>query len=124
MGPRRGEAVGTDPVEGPAPRGESLPGDLPGDWSRRFAGPPGDRHPAVRSEALQRPQEVEEILLLAPCEGPELIDHTVGLRSRALMLTDCGEQIGRPPVVQEEDALTESPQRRTPELIDTRVPLA
>jgi hypothetical protein len=39
------------------------------------------------------------------------------------MLTDRFEQICGPPIVQEENALAEAPQRRTPELIDTRVPL-
>jgi hypothetical protein len=44
---------------------------------------------------LERPQEVEEILLLTLCEAPELIDHTVGLRSGAGMFKDRIQQISR-----------------------------
>src|SRR5712692_10482233 len=71
---------------------------------------------------LERTQEVEQILLLTLCEIFDAIDHTVGLRPGARMLTDRLEQICRPPIVQEENALAEAPQRRTPELIETRVP--
>jgi hypothetical protein len=67
------------------------------------------RHACLPATVLQRSQKIENVLLLTLCELLEVIDHTVGLRSVALMLSDRRQQIGGPTVVQEENALSQSP---------------
>src|SRR5580692_2998267 len=68
--------------------------------------------------ALQRAQKVEQVLLLLLRQPVlEKLNHRVGFRPPARMLIDGVDQIGRPSIVQEEDALAESPKRRRAELI-------
>src|SRR2546425_2806381 len=81
------------------------------------------------SRGLQRSKEVQQILFLGVAEAPEATDHAVGFGrpilevADALVREDRFQQIGRTPIVQEEDALTEAPQRRRPELVAIGLPL-
>src|SRR5262245_395201 len=66
---------------------------------------------------LQRAEEVQEILLLDAIQVVEVVDDGVGLGGRdatgrgAPVRGDRGEQVVRPPVMKEEDALAEAPER-------------
>src|SRR5262245_50209521 len=74
--------------------------------------------------ALQRAQEVQQVLLGPLAQVAEVVDHTVCLRAEALVLTDCDHQVVGAAVVQEEDPLPETPQRRGAELPRARFALA
>jgi len=66
--------------------------------------------------SLEAAQEVQEILLPVLIEPVEVVDDRVRLRrserrvSRALVPLDRLEEIRGPPIVQEEDALSQAPQ--------------
>src|SRR5262247_556170 len=74
-------------------------------------------------EILQRAQEVQEILLVALAKAVVVVDDAVRLRGRvsrvapAPVLLDRLDEIAGAPVVEEEDPLSEAPQRRGPELV-------
>src|SRR2546425_1132098 len=78
---------------------------------------------------LQRAEEVQEVLLLLLAESVEVVDDGIGLGRRepqtgpALVRLDRLEQVGGAAVVEEEDALPQTPQRRRPELVRTGPPL-
>src|SRR5580765_7559069 len=74
--------------------------------------------------ASQRPQEVEQVLLLSLAQHVEVGDGAIRLREHASVRPDGRDQIGRPAVVQEEQPLTESPERRGPELSRSGLTLA
>ena len=66
--------------------------------------------------ALQRAQIVEQVLLLRLAECIEVVNHIVGLRwaeapiAGALVSLNRLYEVGRAPVVEEEDPLTEPPE--------------
>ncbi len=66
--------------------------------------------------ALQRTQEVEKVLLRRVPEIVESVDDPVRFRAIALVFPDRLHQVLGPTVMQEEDPLTESPERRGPEI--------
>jgi hypothetical protein len=76
------------------------------------------------TRALQRPRKVDDRLLIGCGQCDELVDSGVGLRAAARVGKDRLNQAAvgwrRPAVVQEEDLLTDAPQRRRAELITSR----
>src|SRR5258708_33181451 len=70
-----------------------------------------------RNASSERPQEVQNVLLLGIRQLVEIPDHAVCLGIQALMRGDGLQQILRPPVVQEKDPLTNTPKRRRPEFL-------
>src|SRR5262245_4464462 len=78
---------------------------------------------------LQRAQEVQQVLLLSFAQGAEVIDHPVGLGwlepgvARALVSQDGLHEVAGAAVVQEEEPLAETPQRRGAELVALGGPL-
>src|SRR5262245_5464680 len=72
--------------------------------------------------SLQRAQEVEDILRGSTGQGIEAIHNSVRLRCRELRVgiaavgEDRRAQVRRAAIVQEEDALSNAPERRRPEL--------
>ena len=66
---------------------------------------------------LERPQEIDEVLLLLRAQPIEMLDHSICLAAAALVSSDGFDQIGRPAVMQEENALSDAPQWRGTELV-------
>src|SRR5215470_3270107 len=79
---------------------------------------------------LQGAEEIEQVLLLTLAEVVEVVDDRVRLRrvvlrrAAALVLPDRFDQVLGPSVMQEEDALTQAPERGGAELGRSRLPLA
>src|SRR4030095_8506483 len=79
--------------------------------------------PGPTEEKLERAQEVQHMLLITFAQAVVPVDHGVGLRRAELAAgaTPVGLDglvgVLRAAVVQEEDALAETPQRRGPELV-------
>jgi hypothetical protein len=68
-------------------------------------------------DALQRTQEVQKILLLVLCQPVEKPPHnSIGLGPGTPVFLDYSFQIASPAVMKEKDALSEPPERRSPEL--------
>src|SRR5258708_18383381 len=65
---------------------------------------------------LQRPQEVEDVLLAAFTQVDEVRDHAVGFGTQARMLANRALQVRGSSVMQEEDALPQAPERSAAEL--------
>ena len=59
---------------------------------------------------LERAQEVDNLLLLLGLQPLEVLDDLIGLAAVAFVLFDRFYQVIRPSVVQEEDALSYSPE--------------
>src|SRR5208283_76749 len=72
---------------------------------------------AALSLELQRPQEGDEVLLLLRAQPIEMLDHCVRLAATALVSSDGFYQVARTPIVQEENALSDAPERRAAELV-------
>ena len=60
--------------------------------------------------SLQRPQEVDDVLLLQSSQPIETFNDFICLAAAALVISDGFHQVGRPSVMEEEDALAERPQ--------------
>ena len=80
--------------------------------------------------SLQRSQEIQQVLLRPIVQAVEVGDHLVRLRGSARQPgapagvgLDGLYEVRRAPVMQQEDALTEAPQRGCSELIRTGLPL-
>src|SRR5882762_3121288 len=82
-------------------------------WSHE----PGSPAPLARIGGLQRPQEVDHVLLLLGAQVEEVVHHPIRFAAFAGMQADCVNQVSGPPVVQEEDALANTPQRRGPKFV-------
>ena len=66
---------------------------------------------------LERPQEVDEVLLILSAQVIETVDDLVRLAARAFMELDSLHQVARASVVEEKDALPNTPERSSSELI-------
>ena len=101
-------------------RGGSSPGGVKHGPLRR----PPRRIPV---SPLQRPEEIENVLLLVLAEAVEVLDDFACLgrveQAPALVRPDRLQQIRGSPIVQEEQALPQPPQRRGSELPRTCLPL-
>src|SRR5229473_3659702 len=89
---------------------------------------PGEAHSCLartnRDKGLQRAQEVQDVLPLAGSQ--QLVEDQLGLRRfRAVALVgfDGGQQVSGAAIVQEKDALTQTPQRSRAELIAAGIAL-
>lgn len=72
------------------------------------------------STPSERAQEVQEILLLLRAQAAEeVVDDDVGFRARTGVFSNGIEEIGGTAIVQEENTLTEAPERRRTELVWT-----
>jgi hypothetical protein len=75
-----------------------------------------DRHECLSHRAyrlkLERTQEIQEILLLLRTQLSEIADDAVGFRTGASVFLDGVEKIRGAAIMQEENTLTEAPQRR------------
>src|SRR5262245_1368338 len=93
-----------------------------------YRGPRQPFSPQTR-RPLQRAQKVQQILLGRIDEAVEVVDDRIGLGCLvdgvrgAAMLPNRLHEIARTAVVQEEDALPETPQRRGSELVAARATL-
>src|SRR5262245_57207047 len=113
---------GRCPAGSPRARASSISrASSPGAAFRYREAPAGAPIAAPRrrcDEELQRPQEVQQILLVAVAETVVVVDDPIGLGrtklrvAAALVRLDRYLEIVRAAVVQEEDALAEAPQRR------------
>src|SRR5882724_10905612 len=85
----------------------------------RLCAPAGGR-------TLERAEEVEQVLLVVRVETVVSIDHGVGLRraelgvAAAAVSLDRLDEVIRAPVVQEEEPLAQTPERRGPKLVAAR----
>ena len=79
----------------------------------------GETPPVSRQHrvGLQRSQKVQQILLLAGTEVIEICHHCVGFAALACVCPDCLDQVGGAAIMQQEDSLSQSPQRSRAELV-------
>src|SRR5258707_2356449 len=72
----------------------------------------------MRSDAsLKRPQEINDVLLLLSSQPIETFDDLICLAAIALVISDGFHEVGRPSIMEEEDALSDAPERSGSELI-------
>ena len=67
--------------------------------------------------SLERPQEIDEFLLLLSSQLIEMFDDLVCFAAVALVISDGLHQIGCPSVMEKEDALSDAPERSGAELV-------
>ena len=67
--------------------------------------------------SLERPQEIDDFLLLLSAQLVEMFDDLICLAAMALVSPDGVNQVGRSPIMEEEDALPDAPQGSGSELI-------
>ena len=67
--------------------------------------------------SLERPQEINNLLLLPSVQLMEMFDDLICLAARALVISDSVYQVGRPSVMEEEDALSDAPEGSGAELV-------
>jgi len=67
--------------------------------------------------SLERTQEIDDFLLLLSSELVELLDYFIRLAANAPVIADGLHEVGRPAVMQEEDALSDAPERSGAELV-------
>src|SRR5229473_3249632 len=84
-----------------------------------FREEPGGRTPGsfICRNALQRSEEVQYVLLLRRGQGIEVELCGISFGAARIVVLNGHEQVGRAAVVQEEDPLPKSPQRRGAELV-------
>src|SRR5580704_10259764 len=67
--------------------------------------------------SLQRTQEIDDFLLLLRSQPIEMFDDLICLAAKALVISDSFHQVGRPSIMEEEDALSDAPERSGSELV-------
>lgn len=72
------------------------------------------------SSRLERPQEVDDVLLLLSVQLIEAFDNLIRLALAAPVSFDCLQKIACPPIMKEENPLPDTPERGRSELIRTR----
>ena len=96
--------------------------EAPGSAKKRPLGCLWERQPSGL-RGLQRTQEVQHVLLLLRRETVEVPDDAICFRTLAEMLFDGIEKIRGAAIVEEENALSDAPERRRAELIRPRASL-
>src|SRR6516164_6756433 len=87
------------------------PGDLPFRESTAAAA-------LMRSDSsLKRPQEINDVLLLLSSQPIETFDDLICLAAIALVISNDFHQVGRPSIMEEEDALSDAPERSGSEFV-------
>src|SRR5215471_5093774 len=69
--------------------------------------------------ALERPQEIDDFLLLLNTQLIEMFDDLICLAAAALVILDGFHQVSRASIMEEEDALSGAPERSGSELVGT-----
>ena len=72
---------------------------------------------------LERPQEIDNLLLLLSAQLIEMFDDLIGLAARALVVSDGVYQVARSSVMEEEDALSDAPEGSGSKLVGAGAPL-
>jgi len=67
--------------------------------------------------ALERPQEINDFLLLLSSQPSEMFDDLICFAATALVISDGVHQVGRPSIVEEEDALSDAPEGSCAEFV-------
>ena len=67
--------------------------------------------------SLERPQEIDDFLLLLSSQPIEMFDDLICLAAAALVISDGFHQVGRPSIMEEKDALSDAPERSGAELV-------
>ena len=67
--------------------------------------------------SLEGPQEINDFLLLLSSQSSEIFDDLICLAAIAPVISDGFHQVGRPPIMEEEDALSDAPERSGSELV-------
>ena len=67
--------------------------------------------------SLEGPQEINDFLLLLNSQPDEMFDDLICLAAIALVISDGFHQVGRPSIMEEEDALSDTPERSGSELV-------
>ena len=67
--------------------------------------------------SLQRTQEIDDFLLLLSSQPIEMFDDPICLAAKALVISDGFHKVGRPAIMEEENALSNAPKRSGPELV-------
>src|SRR5579864_1179552 len=66
---------------------------------------------------LERAQEIDDFLLLLSGQPIELFDDLICFAATALVISDGDHEVGRASIVEEEDALSDAPERSGSELV-------
>jgi len=75
------------------------------------------RRRVILSMWLERAQKIDDFLLLLNGQPIEVFDDLIGLAAVALVSPDGVNQVGRTPIMEKEDALSDAPERTGPELV-------
>ena len=67
--------------------------------------------------SLERTQEIDDFLLLLSSERIEMLDYFIRLAANASVISDGLNEVGRSSVMEEEDALSDAPERGRSELV-------
>ena len=67
--------------------------------------------------SLERPQEIDDVLLLLSSQPIEMFDDLICLAANAPVISDGFHKVGRPSIMEEENALSNAPKRSGPELV-------
>ena len=68
---------------------------------------------------LERPQEIDNVLLLLSAQSIEMLDDFICLAALALVRSDGFDQVVNPAVMEEEGTLSYAPEGSCPELVGT-----
>src|SRR5579859_1409617 len=77
----------------------------------------------IHPKELQRTQEIQNILLLAGAQVVEVVFYSGSFATAAVVGVNRAQQVAAAAIVQEEHPLSQSPQRRRPELVSARTAL-
>src|SRR3974390_1378848 len=105
------------------PKSGTMPARHASQPTRQIVTPRSSNRRMAASVASQRAQVVQQRLLVVDGQQTEVLNHLVGFRSLTLMLVDGHCQVIGTPVMQEEDALSDPPQRSSAELAAIRATL-
>jgi len=74
-------------------------------------------NPMRSDSSLERPQEINDVLLLLSSQPNETFDDLICLAAIALVISNGFHQVGRPSIMEEEDTLSDTPKRSGSELV-------
>src|SRR5262245_17949122 len=71
----------------------------------------------MSDSSLERPQEINDVLLLLSSQPNETFDDLICLAAIDLVISNGFHQVSRPSIMEEEDALSDAPERSGSELV-------
>src|SRR5262249_45449367 len=74
-------------------------------------------HCGGRPSSVKRPEEINDVLLLLSSQPIETFDDLICLAAIALVISNDFHQVGRPSIMEEEDALSNAPERSGSEFV-------